>query len=173
MRRLDVLGEGTADEAVARAWAETRARADAVVASTGDWPCRRGCDACCRTLGEVPYATATEWERVRAAIGALAADVRDAIHVRVGELAAARAPYTCPMLDRATGACTIYAARPTACRAYGFYVDADGDARACERIDREAPVVWGNEAALDRALTRGAGPLIGMLDPEAGLSCRP
>ena len=27
-----------------------------------DWPCRRGCDGCCRRLAEIPQLTMAEWD---------------------------------------------------------------------------------------------------------------
>ena len=33
-----------------------------------DWPCRKGCDDCCRSLAAVPTVTRAEWDLVNAAI---------------------------------------------------------------------------------------------------------
>ena len=30
-----------------------------------DWPCRRGCDGCCRRLAEIPQLTMAEWDLLR------------------------------------------------------------------------------------------------------------
>ena len=30
-----------------------------------DWPCRRGCDGCCRRLAEIPQLTMAEWNLLR------------------------------------------------------------------------------------------------------------
>ena len=69
--------------------------------------------------------------------------------------------FVCPLLDRESGACRVYEARPAACRSYGFYVGRDGE-RYCGHVaahvgDRVDAIVWGNQTALDRELEREGG----------------
>jgi len=89
----------------------------------GDWPCRRGCAECCRRLAALPSLTRAEWESLQQAIEESLPDWRE----RVAPLVAAvpAAPVTCPFLDRDSGACLVYEARPLACRTYGFYRERD------------------------------------------------
>jgi uncharacterized protein len=81
-----------------------------------------------------------EWERI-------------AQHVDAARLENER---ECALLDRATGACTVYNVRPVACRAYGFYVGRDGG-RWCATIEETKGltdgVILGNHDALERSLT--------------------
>jgi uncharacterized protein len=143
--------------------------------ATGDahawWPCRRGCDSCCRRLADVPRLGRAEWELLQEGLTALPPDVLREVGARVGELAVAeregRLPrhVTCPMLDEREGACRVYAHRPAACRTYGFYVER-GIGLHCDQIteavaakveDDENPIVWGNQEGVDDALARLAG----------------
>ena len=140
------------------------ARVAAIRATHAEWPCAKGCDACCRRLAAVPQLTAGEWEMLRDALAALPAPELDGIARRVLALAAlaaaeVRAPVTCPLLDETSGACPVYAQRPVACRSYGYYAQRDGglycgaiDARvAAGRLDG---VIWGNHDAIDRRLAQ-------------------
>ncbi len=52
------------------------ARVAAIRAVRSDWPCRRGCDACCRSLARPLALTAAEWARVDAAVARLDEDAR-------------------------------------------------------------------------------------------------
>ena len=133
------------------------------------WPCRRGCDTCCRRLADVPQLVRAEWELLEEGLAALAPEVRSAIVARIRALDTAERPrhVTCPMLDEQEGACLVYAHRPGACRTYGFYVERElglhcalvTDAVAqheAHHDDTEAsePVVWGNQGGVDYALAR-------------------
>lgn len=124
------------------------ARCDAILAEHAHWPCRRGCDHCCRNLAREPEITAAEWAR-------LAPLVR-------GMQLASDDPRVCPLLDRGTGACRVYEARPVACRTYGFYVERD-QGLYCSLIRESVErgefdgVVWGNAAAVEREL-QALGP---------------
>ena len=163
--------------------------------ATGDahawWPCRRGCDTCCRRLADVPRVVRAEWELLQEGLEALAPDVRAGVVGRIEELGArgreGKLPrhVTCPMLDEAEGACRVYAHRPGACRTYGFYVER-GLGLHCELVteavaEREesgAPVMWGNQEGVDYALARLAGEVETPLPLTAWLlssssSCEP
>jgi Fe-S-cluster containining protein len=114
------------------------------------WPCAKGCDLCCRSLPHLPTITGAEWERLRDAIDALSPDVRRAVEERLDASADAPLPVTCPLLDASVGACLVYAARPIACRTYGFYTERDAGLHCTEVLrqvdtnDAGSSVVWGN-----------------------------
>ena len=84
-------------------------------------------------------------------------------------------PVTCPLLDPQSGACPVYAARPLACRSYGFYVERDTGLYCAEIEARVAAgaypeVIWGHQGRLETRLaalgeTRPLGPEL--LPPEA------
>jgi Fe-S-cluster containining protein len=143
-------------------------RVAAFRAARPEWPCRRGCDACCRSLARPLELTAAEWQRVNAAVAALAPAARADVEARLSALRARVArgdegPLVCPYLDEAQGACRIYEARPLACRTYGFYVARDGP-ETCSIIDRvlseqgAAGAIWGNAEALAADVARLLGP---------------
>ena len=123
-----------------------------------DWPCAKGCDACCRQLARLPQLTASEWALLRPALAVLPVDQLEAIRQKMQAASKQDAgPVVCPLLDEASGACPIYAQRPIACRTYGFYVER-GVGLYCadikNSVDRDelADVVWGNQEAIARAL---------------------
>lgn len=139
---------------------EIGARARAISASVAEWPCRKGCDHCCRNLACLPELVEAEWEDVERGVGALTGEARAAVEERLAEIEdGTRAPYVCPFLDRENGACHIYEHRPAACRTYGFYVER-GVGSYCamirERVEsgEYAEVVWGNHEAVDGRLAR-------------------
>lgn len=155
------------------------------------WPCRRGCDTCCRRLADVPQLGRAEWALLREGLDALTPAVRAEVDARIDALARAereqRLPrhVTCPMLDEHQGACLVYEHRPAACRTYGFYVER-GIGLHCDMItdavssrsreeDEEAPIVWGNQESVDHALARLAGdaPLRASLTAWASCSSSP
>jgi Fe-S-cluster containining protein len=138
---------------------EVEQRAAAIAGGGAEWPCRKGCDECCRRLAAVPRVSGPEWRAMAAALDALSADIAELARRRIRESAGAARPVTCPMLDRDAGTCLVYAARPVECRAYGFYAEREG-VLGCALIlaMAEAPnVVWGNHAALEEGL-RELGP---------------
>ena len=103
--------------------------------------------------------TAAEWGLLRDALAALPAQRLGEIRQKMLALAAAQPsfPVVCPLLDPASGACPVYAARPVACRTYGFYVQRELGLY-CRDIESQvadgalADVVWGNHDAIDRRL---------------------
>jgi Fe-S-cluster containining protein len=131
------------------------ARVRALTSAHPGWPCARGCDACCRRLARVPELAKCEWELLEPAVRALPSPERESCLERAAALRD-DGPVQCPLLDPDAGVCLVYAARPLACRSYGFYVERDHDAW-CERVaahvahERER-LVFGNHAALDREL---------------------
>ena len=134
---------------------EVRRRTEAIAASHANWPCRRGCDDCCRNLAAPPRVSRQEWLRMEAAIGALPPEIARSVRRRIRELEGAQRPLVCPLLDLDSGNCLIYDARPIACRAYGFYAER-GKVLGCSRIEslaaQEPEIVWGNHEALEDRL---------------------
>ncbi|NMG73375.1 YkgJ family cysteine cluster protein [Aromatoleum diolicum] len=124
-----------------------------------DWLCGKGCDSCCRQLAEVPRLTAAEWDLLREGLAALPPErLREVSQDMVALASQQSRPVVCPLLDRSTGACPVYAQRPVACRTYGFYVQRDKGLYCHDIETREADgnlldVVWGNHDAIDHSLT--------------------
>jgi Fe-S-cluster containining protein len=148
-----------------------RLRAEQITAAHGDWPCRKGCDECCRRLASAPRVSSEEWRLIDAALNALPAETAKAARRRIEDSAHAERPVVCPLLDTHAGACLIYAARPVACRTYGFYAERQfvlGCARI-EALGQQRPdVVWGNHEALEAELS-DLGPAAGLAEwLEAG-----
>ena len=145
-------------------------RVDAILASEQNWPCRKGCDDCCRHLASAPVVTREEWECIADALRALPAAIAESARSRIRESAGASRPVTCPLLDDGTGVCLVYEARPVACRAYGFYAERE-TVLGCHRIESIAcqspDVIWGNHESLEERLSRlGPGAeLYRWLDP--------
>lgn len=135
--------------------ADIDARVRAIRGEHRDWPCRMGCDRCCRQLADVPRLTAAEWEWLRQGLAALAPEQRREIAQKLAALAAPPAhPIVCPLLDQAKGACRVYAHRPVVCRTYGFYAQRGRELCCREIIAQLADgdptgVVWGNQDAID------------------------
>jgi len=130
-------------------------RARKIVAVEEHWPCRKGCDECCRRLAAVPWITREEWLRLAAALNALPAETAELARQRIRASVNARRPVICPLLDTAAGACLTYAARPVACREYGFYAEREsvlGCQRIAARGEAAPTIVWGNHLALEEEL---------------------
>jgi Fe-S-cluster containining protein len=131
---------------------QVRGRCEEIAEAHGDWPCRKGCDECCRHLASVPRITREEWLPIANAIAALPGDVAESVRQRIRDSAGMTRPVVCPLLDTGSGACLVYQARPIACRAYGFYAEREG-VLGCGRIEsiarESSEVVWGNHAALE------------------------
>lgn len=138
-------------------------RVEEIRTTRGWWPCRRGCDRCCRQLARPLQLSATEWTRIDHAIASLSPSLQTAIHQRINTLLEQIANQTvgdqvvCPFLDHNEGACLIYAARPIACRTYGFYISRLGD-DYCEIVESEVAnhqdneIIWGNAETLREEL---------------------
>lgn len=135
-------------------------RSHAIISAQPDWPCRKGCDECCRRLASAPRVSEEEWRLIAAAVEALPCEIADLVRRRIRESASATRPVVCPLLDTDSGTCLVYEARPVACRAYGFYAERQY-VLGCSRIerigDKRRNVVWGNHAALEEEL-RELGP---------------
>lgn len=126
-------------------------RASAIQEDHAFWPCRRGCDQCCRTLSQLPVLTEPEWLRVADALRGLPDDVRAAVTERT-ERAPEHGTVVCPMLDQTRGECLVYDARPIVCRMHGFYTERDAGLH-CDQVthavrEHAAEVVWGNGDAV-------------------------
>jgi Fe-S-cluster containining protein len=132
-----------------------RLRAEGTVLANPEWPCRKGCDDCCRRLAAPPRISKAEWRLIATALDALAADIADSLRRRIANSASTSAPVVCPLLDTASGSCLVYEARPVACRAYGFYAERQY-VLGCPRIEsiaqERSDIVWGNHAALEDRL---------------------
>jgi Fe-S-cluster containining protein len=129
------------------------------------WPCQRGCSACCRSLGELPHATAAEWERLYTGFARLPRGTQASIASRIAALYGkpVSGPIACPFLDPGEGACLVYEHRLLACRAHGYFVSR-GEGRWCQALESElaarAPtVMFGNlDAVLAEARGQGGDP---------------
>lgn len=145
-------------QALFRLHADIDRRVDSIRQSDPDWLCGKGCDSCCRKLAEVPRLTAVEWELLREGLAALQPERRREISREIDALEGqSTRPVVCPLLDRSTGACPVYAQRPVACRTYGFYAQRElglycNDIEARVANGSLSDVVWGNHDAIDRAL---------------------
>ena len=151
----------SAQAQLAEILADIDARVDAIRADHSDWLCAKGCDGCCRRLAAMPRLTAAEWALLRDALAALAAPRLGEIRQKMTALAEVQPsfPVVCPLLDPVSGACPVYAARPVACRTYGFYVQRELGLYCHDIETRVADgalfdVVWGNHDAIDRRLAR-------------------
>jgi uncharacterized protein len=133
---------------------EVDARASRIADREG-WPCKKGCDGCCRSLAAVPYLSQAEWDLLKEGVDGLPPDVRERVRARIDELEYATRPIVCPLLDPDAGACLVYAHRPIACRTYGFYIERE-KGLYCGIIENEQAdgrldgVVWGNAESVER-----------------------
>ena len=130
------------------------------------WPCRRGCDACCRRLANPPEITAAEWRLLYRGFLQLPPMAQEVVAAKITALSgrepAAGGFVTCPFLDEEQGACRVYDFRPAACRMYGFYVSRDGnqwcnDIQTLYEAGELEGVILGNHSAVSRELARCFG----------------
>ena len=132
-----------------------RIRAEEITSQHAQWPCRKGCDECCRRLASVPRVSHQEWRLIAAALDALPSGVAELARCRIQASASQSRPVVCPLLDSNSGTCLVYEARPVACRAYGFYAERQS-VLGCTRIEAMAEqlpnIVWGNHEALQERL---------------------
>jgi Fe-S-cluster containining protein len=133
-------------------------RVSAIRDSQPDWLCRQGCDGCCRRLAQVPEITLEEWRWLQEGLKALASEQLREVGREIAALIDQKArPIICPLLDKAKGACLVYAHRPVACRTYGFYVQRE-QGLYCKDIEARVSggllgdVVWGNHDGIDHRL---------------------
>jgi Fe-S-cluster containining protein len=151
-------------------YADIDQRVRAMTAARPNWPCRQGCDACCRQLAQPPELKAAEWHVVRQGFTQLPPQIQHAVARRIQALAHWHGePVTCPFLDEAHGACLVYAYRPAACHMYGFYVSRTAhwwcsdiqalyDAGDCDGL------ILGNYGAIERALHDQCGEVKSLLE---------
>ena len=132
------------------------------------WPCRRGCDDCCRRLAEPPRLVREEWRRIERGLRGLDPEIRSEIEDRLIAVAELETgPVVCPFLGLESGACRIYDHRPSTCRTYGFYQRRDGAAYCGivqDHVDRDAAdspweskIVWGRQESVDHRLQQVYG----------------
>lgn len=159
MTRIDLPpGDADALPQLRQLHADIDTRVQAIRTEAPAWLCGKGCGGCCRRLAAVPQLTATEWAFLQPALAALPLAQRKAIAQAMAQLAVhAPRPVTCPLLNQASDACTVYAHRPVACRTYGFYAQRDkglycGDIEEQVAAGQRAEVVWGNHDAIDQRL---------------------
>lgn len=149
---------------------QIEARVQAIHAEHDWWLCRRGCDGCCRQLALPPELSQLEWARVDEAVAALDPTVRVEVDKKIDALLVQIAEDTvephivCPYLDKQSGSCLIYDARPIACRTYGFFVERNSDLY-CKLIETEVKargndIVWGNAEVINEELMRLGGQTI-------------
>ena len=135
-------------------------RVKAIRDENSDWLCKMGCDGCCHRLAQIPQLTSAEWALFQEGFATLSTEKQQEIRQSVATLST-QSPRSiiCPMLDKATGACLIYAYRPVACRTYGFYVERD-KGLYCHDIEASVAegalnnVVWGNHDTINRHLDK-------------------
>jgi uncharacterized protein len=142
---------------LSRIQSEIRERVADIASTHGSWPCREGCDDCCRQLAFAPRVSREEWLPIADAIDALPGEFAEDVRQRIRDSASSVRPVVCPLLDTNSGTCLIYQVRPLACRAYGFYAERR-QVLGCRRIEsltRESlDVVWGNHAVLEQRMQR-------------------
>jgi hypothetical protein len=151
-------------------YADIDQRLQAITAARPNWPCRQGCDHCCRNLAQPPEMTAAEWHAVQQGFVQLSPQTQHEVARRIQALAPWQgAPVTYPFLDETHGACLIYAYRPAACRMYGFYVSRTAhwwcdDIQALYEAGGCDGLILGNHGAIARALQDQCGEVKSLLE---------
>ncbi|QRK08099.1 YkgJ family cysteine cluster protein [Archangium violaceum] len=144
-------------------------RVSSITGSHAWWPCRKGCDHCCRHLAAPLTVTRMEWTYLWEGFQALSAEARAEVRARVTELHGTQRPYTCPFLERESGGCRVYAHRPLVCRSYGFYMSR-GTGNWCQLIQGlleqhgDGDIVWGNQDTLEEILARLGGATLSLFE---------
>ena len=82
---------------------EVRLRAEEIASTHGSWPCRKGCDECCRRLASTPRVTQEEWLLIAEAIEAFPAATAELMNQRIRDSAGMLRPVVCPLLDADRG----------------------------------------------------------------------
>lgn len=137
------------------------------------WPCKKGCDACCRQLANPPEFTAVEWHHLYQGIQTLPKAIQFEISQKIVALAhrdeAEQSFVVCPLLDEEKGSCRVYTHRPAACRMYGFYVSRHNN-QWCQLIedlyqagDLEGAML-GNHTAMKRFIRQKFGDARSIVD---------
>lgn len=141
-----------------------------IVRDQPNWPCRKGCDNCCRQLAEVPELTEAEWRVLRQGFLELDVSVQTVIATRIRALSNCwEEQLTCPFINELEGTCHVYHFRPVACRMYGFYMSYH-DNRWCHLIQSQYEtgiydgVVFGNHNAIERELRQNCGDTKSLID---------
>lgn len=146
-----------------RIYAEIEERVTAARDSRPIWPCKAGCDACCRRLAQPLMITAAEWHTLKAGIKQLPTAVQKSIGRKIRALADWEEGHlVCPLLNEEKGMCRVYDHRPAACRMYGYYI-AKNNKQWCDLIEELSEageldgVMLGNYTAVTRDLRQQFG----------------
>jgi uncharacterized protein len=142
---------------LSRLHSEIEERVQSIRSNNPDWPCRMGCDTCCRQLADIPKISAIEWELLKKGLAKLPEEQIKKIRQAVTTIGNQTSSIVCPLLDQSIGACCVYQYRPVVCRTYGFYVRR-GIGIHCKEIESLVnkgslnEVVWGNHDVIDHQL---------------------
>ena len=145
-------------------------RVRAITAARPNWPCRQGCDACCRQLARPPEMTAMEWHVLQQGFLQLSPRTQHEVAARIQALAHWQSgPVVCPCLDLVHGACLVYTHRPAACRMYGFYVSRTdhwwcADIQALDEAGISDGIILGNHSAVERLLHQQCGEVKSLVE---------
>ena len=90
--------------------AEKLARIDAILSTIPSFKCKEGCADCCGPI----RLSRLEYHRCVKVSGRTAQDVRRHMEKNVKQKT-----YQCPLLDKKSNRCSVYAVRPAICRIFG------------------------------------------------------
>src|SRR3954447_8993855 len=79
------------------------------IETVGSWPCRKGCDSCCRSLARIPELTLREAKLLRDGFRQLPQDLQSQILAHLRCVDPGQEYIVCPLLDGSFGTCTLYA----------------------------------------------------------------